>query len=27
MVVFGGFVNGSKTNDIYSYYFKENKWE
>jgi N-acetylneuraminic acid mutarotase len=28
IVVFGGFLpNGEKTNDIYMYYFKENKWE
>ena len=27
MVIFGGFVDGERTNDIYRYYFKENKWE
>ena len=28
MVVFGGFLpNGERSNDIYMYYFKENKWE
>lgn len=27
MVVYGGFVKGSRTSDIYRYYFKENKWE
>ena len=28
MVVFGGFLpNGERTNDIYMYFFKENKWE
>mmetsp|Transcript_11670 Transcript_11670/g.11589 ORF Transcript_11670/g.11589 Transcript_11670/m.11589 type:complete len:172 (+) Transcript_11670:112-627(+) len=27
MIVFGGFSNGERTNEIYRYYFKENKWE
>jgi Rab9 effector protein with kelch motifs len=28
MVIFGGFLpNGERTNDIFMYYFKENKWE
>jgi Rab9 effector protein with kelch motifs len=28
MVIFGGFeLNGERVNDIYRYYFKENKWE
>jgi N-acetylneuraminic acid mutarotase len=27
MVIFGGFVDGERTNDIYRYYFKDNKWE
>jgi N-acetylneuraminic acid mutarotase len=28
MVIFGGFVEGgTRTNAIYRYYFKENKWE
>ena len=27
MVTFGGFVSGERMNDIYRYYFKENKWE
>ncbi len=27
MVVFGGFVNGTRTNEIYQYFFMENKWE
>ena len=27
MVIFGGFVEGQRMNDIYRYYFKENKWE
>lgn len=27
MLIFGGFVNGERVNDIYRYYFKENKWE
>jgi N-acetylneuraminic acid mutarotase len=27
MVVFGGFVNGDRVNEIYRYYFKENRWE
>ena len=27
MIVFGGFVNGTRANDIYRYYYKENKWE
>ena len=27
-VIFGGFINnGEKVNDIYRYYFRENKWE
>ena len=27
MIIYGGFVNGERTSDIYKYYFKENKWE
>jgi N-acetylneuraminic acid mutarotase len=28
MIVFGGFVDGSeRTNDVYIYNLKENKWE
>ena len=28
MVIFGGFLEGgARTNTIYRYYFKENKWE
>ena len=28
MVIFGGFsTNGERSNDIYRYYFKDNKWE
>jgi N-acetylneuraminic acid mutarotase len=28
MIVFGGFAeNGERVNEIYRYYFKENKWE
>jgi N-acetylneuraminic acid mutarotase len=27
MVIFGGFVNGERSNEIYRYYFKENRWE
>mmetsp|Transcript_2846 Transcript_2846/g.2670 ORF Transcript_2846/g.2670 Transcript_2846/m.2670 type:complete len:99 (+) Transcript_2846:593-889(+) len=28
MVIFGGFdLNGDRVNDIYRYFFKENKWE
>jgi hypothetical protein len=27
MIIFGGFVSGTRVNDIYRYYFKENKWE
>ena len=27
MVIFGGFVRGTRSHDIYRYYFKENKWE
>lgn len=27
MVVFGGFVDGERTNDILRYHFKENRWE
>ena len=27
MVIYGGFVKGERTSDIYRYYFKENKWE
>jgi N-acetylneuraminic acid mutarotase len=27
MVIFGGFVNGERTNDIYRYYFNDNRWE
>ena len=27
MVIFGGFVEGERVNDIYRFYFKENKWE
>jgi N-acetylneuraminic acid mutarotase len=28
MVVFGGFVEGSeRTNEIYRYYFRDNRWE
>ena len=25
--MFGGFVRGERTSDIYRYYFKDNKWE
>ena len=25
-MIFGGFVQGQRTNDIYKYCFKENKW-
>lgn len=28
MVIFGGFtINGERSNEIYRYYFKDNKWE
>jgi N-acetylneuraminic acid mutarotase len=28
MVIFGGFTpDGEKSNEVYMYYFKENKWE
>jgi N-acetylneuraminic acid mutarotase len=28
MVIFGGFTpDGEKTNEVYRYYFKDNKWE
>jgi hypothetical protein len=27
MIIFGGFVNGVRTNDIYRYYFNDNRWE
>ena len=27
MVIFGGFVEGERTNSIYRYYFNDNKWE
>jgi N-acetylneuraminic acid mutarotase len=27
MVIFGGFVSGGRVDEIYRYYFKENKWE
>mmetsp|Transcript_32372 Transcript_32372/g.31673 ORF Transcript_32372/g.31673 Transcript_32372/m.31673 type:complete len:190 (+) Transcript_32372:330-899(+) len=27
MIIFGGFVQGSRVNEIYQYFFKENKWE
>jgi len=27
MIVFGGFVNGAQTNEIYKYFFQENKWQ
>jgi N-acetylneuraminic acid mutarotase len=27
MVIFGGFVDGERTNAMYRYYFKDNKWE
>jgi N-acetylneuraminic acid mutarotase len=27
MVVFGGFIEGERENDIWMYHFKENKWE
>lgn len=26
MIVFGGFVEGERTNDIYRYHFRENLW-
>ena len=27
MLIYGGFVNGERTSEIYKYYFKDNKWE
>ncbi len=27
LILFGGFVKGERTNTMYRYYFKENKWE
>lgn len=27
MIMFGGFVNGVRTKEIYRYYFNDNKWE
>ena len=27
MVVFGGFANGERTNEIFQYHFKTNQWE
>ncbi len=27
MIIYGGFEDGIRTNSIYRYYFKENKWE
>ena len=27
MIIFGGFVNGVRSNDIYRYYFNDNRWE
>ena len=27
MVIFGGFVKGERVNEVYKYYFKENRWE
>ena len=27
MILFGGFVNGERSNEIYRYYFNDNRWE
>lgn len=27
MIIFGGFVEGERVNDVKRYYFRENKWE
>ena len=27
MIIFGGFVNGVRSNEIYRYYFNDNRWE
>lgn len=27
MTIFGGFVEGERTNEIFRYYFKDNRWE
>lgn len=27
MIIFGGFVRGVRTSEMYRYYFKENRWE
>lgn len=27
MIIFGGFTNGYRVNELHRYYFNENKWE
>jgi hypothetical protein len=27
MIIFGGFVNGVRSNEIFRYYFNDNRWE